>query len=244
MRSSLQSIARQLLNQLMRALPSSCALCGASGDAALCAACAAQFFQVGPARCRQCALPLPHAAGADRCGACQSRAPAFDATIAAADYAAPVDQLVLGLKFAGRLALAPLCARLLRDAILREPRQSLPTLLLAVPLGERRLAARGFNQALEIARPLSRSLGIFLDAHLALRDKETAAQSLLHPDARQHNMHGAFGLQGGANLRGQHVGVVDDVMTTGATLQEMALMLKRHGAARVTNFVFVRTLPK
>ena len=187
--------------------------------------------------------------GTQRCGACLSQPPAFDATIAAADYVPPVDQLVLALKFAGRLALAPLCARLLRDAVLsdarpQQPRQSLPTLLLAVPLGEGRLAARGFNQALEIARPLSRSLGIELQARLALRDRETVAQSLLHPDERQHNMRGAFGLCAGADVRGRHIGVVDDVITTGATLQEMALLLKRHGAARVTNLVFARTLPK
>ena len=87
--------------------------------------------------------------------------PAFDATIVAAKYAAPIDQLVLALKFGNRLALAPLFARMLRDALLyAHPQEiALPTLLTAVPLGPRRLAERGFNQALEIAKPLSRAPG-------------------------------------------------------------------------------------
>ena len=247
MPSSLQSLARRLLSQigpLASALPSSCALCGANGGAALCIDCEQRYCAASGPRCRQCALPLIGAVDAGRCGACLSHPPAFDATIVACDYVAPLDQLVLGLKFGAQLALAALCARLMRDAILQARPPSLPTLLVAVPLGEQRLAGRGFNQALEIARPLSRSLGIALDRQLVLRDRETLAQALLHPDQRHDNMHGAFGLRAGASVRGQHVGVIDDVITNGATLDAMASMLKRHGALRVTNLVFARTLPK
>ncbi len=188
------------------------------------------------------------ASSASKCGNCLKQAPAFDATIVAADYAPPVDQLVLALKFGSRLALAPLFARMLRDALLQEHAQSvaLPTQLIAVPLGAQRLAERGFNQALEIARPLSRALGIPLDAHLVARQRETTAQSLLHPNERHKNIRHAFTVAHDAidRVRGRHIGVVDDVITTGETLNEMAATLKRFGAVRVTNFVFARTLPK
>lgn len=244
----LQLLARHLLAQLRSALPnlpSSCALCGIRADAALCGDCEQQFFHARPVRCCQCALPLATDFGLDtRCGACLHQPPAFDATFVAADYVAPVDQLVLALKFGAQLALAPLFARLLSEVILQDRRHSLPTRLAAVPLGPQRLAARGFNQALEIARPLACSLGITLSARLVLRARETDAQALLHPLQRQRNMRDAFRLDAGADVRGQHVGIVDDVITTGATLNAMAALLKLHGAARVTNLVFARTLPK
>lgn len=179
------------------------------------------------------------------CGDCLKQKPAFDATIVAADYAPPVDQLVLALKFGNRLELTPLMARMLRDALLQAQKLPLPALLTAVPLGSRRLVERGFNQALEIAKPLSRVVGIRLDARLIERQRETGAQSLLHPDERHSNMRRAFIVPSAAidRIRGAHIGVVDDVLTTGATLNELADTLKRFGAARVTNFVFARTLP-
>jgi len=170
------------------------------------------------------------------------RAPAFDATIAATDYAAPVDQLVLGLKFGSRLDLAPMIGRMLANAALHAQSPAMPTLLTAVPLGPRRLTERGFNQALEIAKPLSRALGIKLDARLVSRLRDTRAQALLHPDERHKNIRNAFIVEDVDVVRGLHIGVVDDVMTTGETLNELAATLKRFGATSVTNFVFARTL--
>jgi ComF family protein len=242
--------SQHLLARLPSALPSSCALCGASGNEPICLGCHAQFFGVRALRCAQCAIPLPaaEAGGVSICGDCLKRRPAFDATIVAADYVPPIDQLVLALKFGSRLALAPLFARMLRDALLHEHPQeiALPTLLSAVPLGAQRLAERGFNQALEIAKPLSRALGIRLDPHLTARLRDTQAQALLPPDQRHKNIRHAFTVSHTAieRMRGQHIGVVDDVITTGETLNELAATLKRFGAARVTNFVFARTPPK
>lgn len=238
---------RRLLARLPAAIPSSCALCGLPDREALCAGCQQQFFSRPMHRCTQCATPLSDL-HSERCGECLKQPPAFDATITAADYAPPVDQLVLALKFGNRLALAPLFARLLRDATLHARTQHtiLPTCLAAVPLGSQRLAERGFNQALEIAKPLSRSLGIKLEPHLATRLRDTHAQAMLHPDERHKNIRNAFVVSHQAidSIKGQHVGVVDDVITTGETLHEFAATLKRFGAARVTNFVFARTLPK
>jgi ComF family protein len=266
--STMRILLHRCAGSVVRALlPASCSLCGADSGDMLCDDCAAQFFGGGAviARCACCANPLPGAGGdslgdsgagsrsgsgvdvrnggAQLCGACISEPPAFDLTVVAADYAMPVDQLVLQLKFGHRLALASLLARLLRDAIAQRPGLVLPALLCPVPLGPRRLAERGYNQALEIARPLSRSLGVALHTRLASRVLDTAAQSSVAPDQRQRNIAGAFAIPDMALVHGRHIGVVDDVMTSGRTLNELAATLKRHGAARVSNFVFARTPP-
>jgi ComF family protein len=236
---------QQWLAHAARMLPSCCALCDAAQEDTVCTQCRHRYLE--PAvrhRCRQCAIALTDTA-AIVCGDCLQHVPAYDATVAAADYAPPVDQLVLALKFGGRLALAPLFAQLMRDAILnqRDERLQLPDLLICVPLSAERLTERGFNQALEIAKPLSRALGIALEPRLAFRIRHTQAQSQLPLQERRGNLRHAFSLAAGASerLRGRHIGVVDDVITTGATLDELATTLKRFGAARVTNLVFART---
>ena len=246
MLSDLRYRLQRLAARAPTLLPSSCALCGAHGHDAICSGCHAQFFTASVLRCRQCALPLADDTENNTvCGACLRDPPAYDATIAAADYAPPIDQLILALKFGGRLALAPLFARMLRDAVLHTSHHadSLPVVLSAVPLGRQRLIERGFNQAHEIGKPLSRSLGIPLASRLVVRLRDTHAQSLLHPDARHENIRGAFDVPESAyaQVDGAHIGIIDDVMTTGQTLGELALTLKRFGAARVTNIVFART---
>ncbi len=243
-------LLQRLVQRLPQMIPSSCALCGASDRQAICAGCRGHYFGKTAARCRQCAAALSAgelAAESDRCGDCQMLPPAFDATFVAGDYLPPLDKLVPALKFGGRLALAPLFAQLLRDAMLQDRGMApaLPDCLAPVPLGPRRLRERGFNQALEVARPLSRLLGLPVHAHLLQRLRDTRAQSLLDRDERQGNLREAFTVsqQFLDTVHGRHVGVVDDVLTTGATLNEVAATLKRFGAARVTNLVFARTPP-
>ncbi|MDB5854965.1 MAG: ComF family protein [Herminiimonas sp.] len=254
----LPSLSATLGRLVRAALPASCALCGRDASDGLCAVCAARYFGQAAARCRQCGLAVMTSVtgvtgitvASARCGACLAHSPSFDATIVASEYAAPADQLVLGLKFGAQLALAPLLARLLRDSVLRADAEmqahGLPELITAVPLGANRLASRGFNQALEIARPLSRALGIPLMPRLMLRLRDTLPQSRLSPAQRKHNVEHAFTLTpaGIDAVRGRHVGMVDDVMTTGDTLDEVAATLKRFGARRVTNLVFARTAPR
>ena len=260
-RSGEFAMAGALAGGLLAALlPCNCVLCGASGPALLCPGCHRQFFAAATARCPVCANPLPHvaippgagAAGlsagrAVPCGRCLSDRPAFDATVVAADYALPVDRLVLQLKFAGQLALARLFGGLLAEAVQRAGAgvdgHPNPALLCPVPLGKDRLAARGFNQALESARPLGKALGIAVAPRLAVRVRETAAQSSMPHGARQANLAHAFAIPDRALVEGRHIGLVDDVMSSGQTLQELAATLKRHGAARVTNYVFARTPP-
>jgi ComF family protein len=248
---------RALLHLL---LPSTCALCGGGCEGVVCAPCRDHFCLPVTNRCARCANPLPRPTSSPRrrgpkldphddhhektCGVCQSYPPAYDATIAAVDYAAPLDHLVLQLKFSARLPLAPWFAEILRDAILDQPNLPLPDLLCPVPLGPSRLVERGYNQALEIARPLSRMLGVPLEPQLAQRQLDTRAQSGVSPHDRAENIRGAFAIADPDRVDGRHVGIVDDVMTSGHTLEELAATFKRFGAARVTNLVFARTPPR
>jgi ComF family protein len=231
-------LPRRLLQLL---LPSSCALCGGGCPGVVCAPCRDHFCLAVTNRCARCGNPL---AGGGTCATCQAYPPSYDATIFAVDYAPPLDHLVLQLKFNARLPLAPWFAELLRDAVLARSGQPLPELLCPVPLGASRLVERGFNQALEIARPLSSALGVPLHPRLAVRQLDTRAQSGVSPHERAENIRGAFAIEDPDLVEGRHVGIVDDVMTSGSTLEELAGTFKRYGAARVTNLVFARTPPR
>ncbi|WP_420994548.1 ComF family protein [Cupriavidus sp. 30B13] len=241
---------RRHARRLWRALlPSACALCGEVQEDAVCAGCARELLAPA-ARCRSCARPTPR--HGSLCNHCRLEPPAFDAALALGDYASPQDGLVLALKFGGALPLADWLAAALADrwhATRGVPRAEpglrglpdLPHLLAPVPLSAQRLAARGFNQSWEIARPLARRLGVRAQPALLARLRDTPAQASLDLPARQANLQGAFGLAPGNDVAGLHVGLVDDVMTSGATLGEAARVLKAHGAARVTLFVPLRT---
>lgn len=214
-------------------LPQDCLLCGAAAGAALlCRDCLDSLPALAVPRCPICALPAP---GGERCGACLKSPPAFDATVALWRYGFPVDRLVQALKFEHRLALAGFFAAGLQSG----PHPS-GDLLVPVPLSPARLKQRGFNQAAEIARPLARALGIAIGLDDCRRTLETAPQTSLPWKERRRNIKNAF--ECAIDLTGKSVIVVDDVMTTGATLDEFARTLKRHGAAHVSNWVVARAL--
>ncbi len=237
-------LKQQFHKAIATLLPCSCVLCGKTCKTLVCPECHLQFFKDSTSRCVQCAIPLlSTSANPQHCGDCLSTAPNFDHTIVVCNYVAPSDQLILAYKFGHRLAIAALFAEMLRDAALKEHQQSLCDVLCPVPLGRQRLIERGFNQSLEIAKPLSHHLGVALYPALLHRSRETAQQSSLHPDDRHKNVRNAFTIDSTAIelIRGKHVGVVDDVMTTGTTLNEIASILKRFGAAKVSNYVFART---
>jgi ComF family protein len=240
---SLPWIRRGLPALLRLLLPSSCALCGAGCDGVVCTPCRDHFCLPVTNRCKRCANPLP-AACAGICGVCLSYPPSYNATVFAVDYAPPLDHLVLQLKFSACLPLAPWFAELLRDAVVARTDLTLPDLLCPVPLGPARLVERGYNQALEIARPLAVALGVALHPRLAVRQADTRAQSGISPHERAENIRGAFAIEDPDLVEGRHVGIVDDVMTSGSTLDELAATFKRFGAARVTNLVFARTPPR
>jgi ComF family protein len=175
------------------------------------------------------------------CGQCQIRPPAFEHCQALFTYRTPVDHLLQRLKFGGRLELAHLLGQLMADWLIKDLGMGLeaplPERLLPVPLHAGRLRERGFNQALELARPVARRLGVPLDARSCRRILCTAAQADLSRAARLKNMRGAF-----ATVRPitGHVAVIDDVMTTGSTAHELARTLLKAGAERVEIWVFAR----
>ncbi|TMH86200.1 MAG: ComF family protein [Betaproteobacteria bacterium] len=209
-----------------------CLLCGAeSGPELLCPACIGELPAL-PESCPQCALPSPAAAV---CGSCINRSPHFDATLALWRYEFPCDGLVQALKYRAQFALAGFFARSLASRPLPEVDVVLP-----MPLHAKRLAERGFNQALEIARGLARYRGTPIEPRGVLRVKNTPPQTELPYEDRAKNVRGAFRCE--LDLSGASVAVLDDVMTTGATLNELARVLKRAGARRVENFVIARTV--
>ena len=221
------------------ALPQDCLLCGAeSDDTPLCGPCRDELPSL-PRGCPRCAMP---SLLGEICGACLRHPPQFDRTIAAWRYAYPVDRLVQSLKFHGRLALASLFAEALASLVVRT---DVVDVVIPMPLHSARLTERGFNQAAEIARRLTekpggRTLGTRLALQGASRIRRTLPQADLAFDERLRNVRGAFACA--LDLGGARVAVVDDVMTTGATLGELAKVLKRAGASRVENWIVARTL--
>ena len=214
----------------------SCFLCRGKADALLCAPCDADLPRIasGPEaeRCPRCALASP--AGA-LCGRCLSQPPAYDATQAALGYEFPADVLIQALKFRGELALAPLLGELLSNCLSDRN----VNCIVPVPLSAARLRSRGYNQSLEIARRVSARTGVRLAPELCERVRDTSLQMDLPLEERAKNVRGAFHCPG--LVAGLGVAVLDDVMTTGATLDEVAATLKRAGATRVVNWVVART---
>jgi ComF family protein len=215
-------------------LPARCLLCGerGAGTQDLCRDCRAAL-PWNRSACARCALPLTAAAPA--CGRCLRVPPPFDASRAAFRYGFPLDRLLPRLKFHGDLAAGRLLAALCAEALADAPR---PKMLLPVPLHPARLRQRGYDQTLELARPLARSLGVPLCPDRLVRRRATAAQSELGAPARRRNVRDAFALGSGALP--DHVVVFDDVMTTGATLAECCRTLRRAGVARVEAWAVAR----
>jgi ComF family protein len=220
--------------------PPRCRLCGAasSADAALCRACLDDLPWLENC-CSRCARPLPTGIDSPLCGACQKRPPAFDAATALLHYQSPVDYLIQRLKFSGELAIAPLLSRLLAKKIAARA-TALPDLLIPVPLHRARLHERGFNQATELARNLGRRLVVPFKQHLCQRNRYTRPQSLTPPGLRRRNLRGAFSVTGDLPVDA-HVAIIDDVMTTGHTAEELARELRRAGAGRVEVWIVARS---
>jgi ComF family protein len=221
---------------LRAALPQACVLCAsASGNALLCDACARGMPRIADA-CPRCALPS--AAGLV-CGRCLARPPVFSATVAAWRYGFPADRLLHAFKYGGRLALAEPFAVALCEAV-RARGAPAPDRLIAIPLAARRQRERGFNHAHEIARRVSSRLGVPLATGVR-RTRDSPPQAGATLRERAANVRDAFEVA--EALDGRAVALVDDVMTTGATLAAAARAASAAGAARVDAWVVARTLP-
>lgn len=221
-----------------------CLLClgSAAGIAeCICPACLEDLPWLGSA-CRQCALPMPEADLL--CGQCQQNPPAFSQIVAPFRYSFPLDSLIPAFKHQHKLTYGRLMAHLLLQAIehhYRDRQQALPDLVLPLPLHRSRQAQRGYNQALELARPIARQLGIPLDRRNLMRRRPTASQQGLDAQQRRNNLQDAFTCRHPDQLRGKHLALLDDVVTTGTTVNEASRTLLAAGAASVSIWCIART---
>lgn len=230
----------QWLNKrLFHWLPQACVLCGQSSQPhALCPACLQDLPRLRVGTCEQCGLPIDSLALPGRCGQCLQHRPAYDRVISGFAYAQPVSQLVAKLKFRGQIQLARLFGELLFTPVTAV---SQAQAILPVPLHPTRLRQRGFNQALEIARPLSRMLRLPLLTDSVYRSRDTQPQSEQSADRRERNIRGAFHLSRPPAC--WNVAIIDDVMTSGHTVNEIARLLRAAGVARIEVWCVARAWP-
>ncbi len=223
--------------------PPVCLVCGAAGGRhpSLCGACWRSIRRLAPPWCALCGRPFwvldPGVVAAgdgaiDRCGACRRRRPGFTYGRSAAVYEGAVREAVHALKFSGKSALAAPLGDLLLETCARGLPVA-PDLVVPVPLHPARERERGFNQAALLARRVARSLGIALDTRALRRLRPTRAQAELSGAERRANVRGAFAARARANLAGRHVLLVDDVLTTGATITACARAALNAGALTV-----------
>jgi ComF family protein len=170
---------------------------------------------------------------AQRCGTCLRYPPPYERTYALFPYQAPIERMITRLKFQHQLSDARALGELLLQRIqtVWYSQQRLPDLILPIPLHPQRMRERGFNQAIEIARPVAKALAVPLDLQGMQRSKSTLAQSGLNAAERRQNMVGAFTAT--RDYSGLFVAVVDDVVTTGSTVAACCQVLRDHGAARI-----------
>lgn len=217
--------------------PSSCILCG-GGDVGidLCRDCAADLPRNETA-CVVCAEPLPDGAP-QVCGDCLRDPPPFGSSFVPFRYAYPLDHLVHGLKFRNELACGSVLGQLFARCLLARD-EPLPDAIVPVPLAPRRYRQRGYNQASELALAIRRITGIAIASDVAIRQRETAEQAGLDRKSRRRNVRGAFAAV--APLRARHVAILDDVVTTGSTVRELAEVLRQAGAEQVVVWAIART---
>jgi ComF family protein len=231
-------LARRLISTVY---PPRCVLCGSRGfgDLDICEVCYQDLPWIGSA-CLQCSIPLArHSGGHLKCGQCLQKSPAFDRSLSLFSYEKETVRLIQQLKFNEKLAYSRLLGTMLADAV-AEHATGLPECILPVPLYKKRLRQRGFNQSIEIARPVANALNIPLDTGSVKRVRDTHSQTELDKQQRRKNIRAAFEIV--EPFGAQHVAVVDDVVTTTSTVNEMARMLKRAGVRRVDVWSIARAV--
>ncbi len=222
-------------------LTQSCALCQLPSDGApVCTACTQDLPILSPIRCPQCALPLESAQSV--CPDCTRHRPNFDAAHAAWAYDFPMDSLIRDFKYGHHLYLGGFFAQYLAKAVELDwiaSGQARPELIVPMPLHPNRLRTRGFNQAAEIARHLAKELNIPCAFDALIRIHDTPPQAGLHRNDRWRNLVGAFACP--KPLAASRLLLVDDVITTGASLSACADLLRNAGASRVEVAAVART---
>ncbi len=219
-----------------------CLLCDEQTDAvsAICMACESDLPWLLD-QCERCALPMPMAGLI--CGQCARHSPAFDVVVAPWLYDFPIDALITRFKHQGKWPLGRLLAELLGQTLQHRFDEGLqrPDFLIPVPLANRRLRQRGYNQAAMLAGWLGRQLQLPTDERLIKRVKDTTAQQGLDAKARKRNLREAFALVAPCHVKGKHVALIDDVLTTGSTVDTLARLLTSAGARKVDVYCLART---
>lgn len=222
------NLIRRFFNQ---AIPGSCLLCGGDCQTSpICIDCTADLPLSAATSCPQCGEPTTHG---ERCGACLMEAPCFDRTITLYRYEFPIDQVIRSFKYGHQLSVATWLGQRLALQI-----QTPADLIIPLPLHPERLRERGFNQSVEIAAVIGNCLNLPVHRSTLQRTRATPHQTGLLPKERKKNVRGAF--ECNTDYSGKTILLVDDVMTTGATLNECARILKLHGAAAVIAIVAAR----
>lgn len=219
------------LRHILPAQP--CVLCGSMNRHGLwCQACDATLPYLDQLHCPICAQPTPRA---EICGHCLENPPRYERTVALFAYRYPIDRLVQAMKYHEQLALAQIFADKLAKQIER-----LPDFIVPMPLHPAKLQTRGFNQAQLIAAPIARALDLPLLSRACHRLRDTPSQTSLPWKARGENVKGAFGCD--ADFANKHIALVDDVMTTGTSMNELAAVIQGCGASEISAWVVARTV--
>jgi len=235
--SILRSVILNISAGIKQVLPAQpCVLCGGmSHDGLWCSACDRALPYFDAPCCPTCALPTP---GGEVCGQCLKHPPLFTRATAVFGYSFPLDKLMQAMKYGEQLALAHAFAEKLVQRIDKSP---LPDCVIPMPLHPAKLRERGFNQSLLLASRIARELDIKLLHDTCQRVRDTPPQSALPWKERKKNVRGAFRCD--ADLSGKHIALVDDVLTTGASLEALAEAAQKRGASKISVWVVARTLP-
>jgi len=228
--SNLIQQCRQLYSKL---LPIPCRLCGAYSQAVICADCQHDFPTLGHA-CPRCATPMSQE---HQCGQCLNHPPEQDLSLSLFPYTDPIDRLIIDFKYHDKLYLSPFFAEHMAQ---RVQQQSLPDCLVPIPLHPRRLRQRGYNQSVELSKALSQRLAIPYQ-HLLIRTRDTPPQASLPYADRKHNIRSAFELADIDSIP-PHIALIDDVLTTGHTVNAAAKLLRQAGATTIEVWTIARTL--
>lgn len=234
-----------LNNNLFRCIPKQCLLCLSvtHNNHQICSDCEADLTQ-NTHHCLICAAPLPMMQTDNMplvCGQCQIKPPYFQTSFIPHLYTAPLKQLIADFKFHRNLSYAPLLAHVFVNSLTHR-KNNLPECIIPVPLHIDRLRERGFNQALELARIITKQLKIPIDYSLCRRNKATPFQSGLSAKERKKNLKNAFYVTKPHHYK--HVAIFDDVVTTGSTVNELAKQLKRSGVKMIEVWALARTIDK
>ena len=218
-----------------------CQLCGVSSAGTICDVCKADLPIRLESGCKCCGqIGAMQSLEGETCGDCQANFPHFDATKSAFSYSFPLDKLIQSFKFNANLSLAGVFVdqfvTLLKSG--NNGVSAMPDIIIPMPLAKRRLAARGFNQSALLARDIGKKLAVKVETRGLVRVRDTPPQAGLDREARRANMKGAFDC--GQDLDGLRIAIVDDVMTTGATMSDAARALKKQGVSHVEAWVIAR----